>query len=40
MQEQKHIILLALLALVGGAAPGFVFFEVVQQHPTEQEPAQ
>ena len=33
------VLLLALLALVGGAALGFVFFEVLQPHPVERVPA-
>jgi hypothetical protein len=32
------VLLLVLLALVGGAALAFVFFEVMQPHPTEQVP--
>ena len=37
-QMRIMVLLLALLALVGGAALGFVFFEVMQPHPTEQVP--
>jgi hypothetical protein len=33
------VLLLVLLALVGGAALAFVFFEVMQPHPTAQVPA-
>ena len=37
-QMRIMVLLLALLALLGGAALAFVAFEVMRPHPTEQVP--
>ena len=38
-QMRIMVLLLALLALLGGAALAFVAFEMMRPHPTEQVPA-